>query len=167
MGDDVGRVNVSSYTAHTTDSSICTTPNPQLTQHVSIVRAQLTLLDAVADDELSYTLTFLLLASEMATFCILVAPLPHAVRKKLFRFLSESSLVAKLAYGIKIAFMFVHGRRLRVLAALTGQSRFVAVLFVDALQRMWRVTAEADIARNQGGTLHDARAETNFAARKF
>lgn len=103
----------------------------------------------------------------MATFCILVAPLPHAVRKKLFRFLSESPLVAKLAYGIKIAFMFVHDRRLRVIAPLTGQSRFVAVLFVDALQRMWRVTAEADIARNQGGTLHDARAETNFAARKF
>lgn len=32
---------------------------------------------------------------------------------------------------------------------------------------MWRVTAEADVARNQGTTMHDARAETGFAARKF
>ena len=55
----------------------------------------------------SYTLTFLLLASEMATFCILVAPLPYTIRKTLFRFLSESPLVAKLAYAIKITFMCV------------------------------------------------------------
>ena len=47
----------------------------------------------------------MLLASEMATFCILVFPLPHMVRKKLFGFLSESPIVAKLAYGVKISFM--------------------------------------------------------------
>ncbi|KAJ3559696.1 hypothetical protein NM688_g183 [Phlebia brevispora] len=96
-----------------------------------------------------YTITFLLLAAEMATFCVLVAPLPYSIRKKLFHFLSESPLVAKLAYGLKITFIFV------------------GVLFVDALQRMWRVTAEADLARNSGGGMHDARAETNIAARKF
>ena len=55
----------------------------------------------------SYTLTFMLLAAEMATFCVLVFPLPHVVRKKLFRFLSESSMIAKLAYGVKISFMYV------------------------------------------------------------
>ena len=55
----------------------------------------------------SYTLTFLLLASEMATFCVLVFPLPHMVRKKLFHFLSESPIIAKLAYGVKISFMYV------------------------------------------------------------
>lgn len=64
--------------------------------------------DNNADGDGSYTLTFMLLASEMTTFCVLVAPLPYAVRKRLFRFLSESPLVAKLAYGIKIAFMCVH-----------------------------------------------------------
>jgi len=96
-----------------------------------------------------YTMTFLLLASEMATFCLLVSPLPYAIRKRLFRFLSESVIVAKLAYGLKITFIFV------------------AVLFVDALQRMWKVTAEADMAKNSGGGMHDVRAETNFAARKF
>ncbi|KAI0076893.1 B-cell receptor-associated 31-like protein [Panus rudis PR-1116 ss-1] len=96
-----------------------------------------------------YTLTFLLLAAEMATFCVLVAPLPHTVRKRFFNFLSESPIIAKIAYGLKITFIFV------------------AILFVDALQRMWRVTAEADLARSSGSGGHDVRAETNFAARKF
>ncbi|OSD06673.1 B-cell receptor-associated 31-like protein [Trametes coccinea BRFM310] len=96
-----------------------------------------------------YTLTFMLLAAEMATFCVLVAPLPHVVRKKLFHFLSESPIIAKLAYGIKIAFIFI------------------AILFVDAVQRMWRVTAEADLAKSAGSGAQDVRAETNMAARKF
>ena len=50
-------------------------------------------------------MTFMLLASEMLTFGVLIAPLPYAVRKKFFRFLSESPAVAKLAYGLKITFM--------------------------------------------------------------
>lgn len=47
-------------------------------------------------------------------------------------------------------------------------SSFVAVLFVDALQRMFRITAEATAAKSGGNAVsHDVRAETNFAARKF
>jgi hypothetical protein len=42
----------------------------------------------------------------MVTFCFLVFPLPHTVRKKVFGFLSESPIVAKLAYGLKISFMY-------------------------------------------------------------
>ncbi|KAG1873474.1 B-cell receptor-associated protein 31-like-domain-containing protein [Suillus tomentosus] len=95
-----------------------------------------------------YSLTFLLLAAEMATFCLLVSPLPFTVRKKLFHFLSESPIVAKVAYGLKISFIFV------------------GILFLDALQRMFRVTAETEMAKTGGqGTTHDAR--TDFAARKF
>ncbi|EJD05223.1 endoplasmic reticulum protein [Fomitiporia mediterranea MF3/22] len=97
-----------------------------------------------------YSLTFLLLAAEMGTFCAVVAPLPHAVRKRVFTFLSESPIVGKIAYGLKIAFIFV------------------GVLFVDALQRMFRITAEAEAAKAGGmGATHDVRTETNFAARKF
>lgn len=44
---------------------------------------------------------------------------------------------------------------------------FVGILFIDAVQRMMRVTAEADVARNNGQGMQDVRAETNFAARKF
>jgi len=97
-----------------------------------------------------YSLTFLLLAAEMATFCFLVSPLPYTIRKSLFRFLSESPIIAKVAYVLKISFIFV------------------AILFVDALQRMFRVTAESEMAKSGGGQgMHDARVESNFAARKF
>ncbi|KIJ47248.1 hypothetical protein M422DRAFT_249097, partial [Sphaerobolus stellatus SS14] len=91
-----------------------------------------------------YTLTFFLLAAEMATFCVTVLPLPYAVRKKAFTFLSESPLVAKFAYGLKISFMRI----------------------IYAVQRMLRVTAEAEQAKSGGG-MNDVRTETNFAARKF
>ncbi|OAX32675.1 B-cell receptor-associated 31-like protein [Rhizopogon vinicolor AM-OR11-026] len=97
-----------------------------------------------------YSLTFLLLAAEMITFCLLVSPLPYTIRKKLFQFLSESPIIAKVAYVLKISFIFV------------------GILFVDALQRMFRVTAESDMAKTSSGQgMHDVRTETNFAARKF
>ncbi|KAH7928033.1 B-cell receptor-associated 31-like protein [Leucogyrophana mollusca] len=99
-----------------------------------------------------YSLTFMLLAAEMATFCVLVAPLPYAVRKRLFRFLSESPIVAKIAYALKISFM---------------QVVFVGILFVDAVQRMLRVTAESEMAKSGSQGMQDVRTETNIAARKF
>ncbi|KAF8525713.1 B-cell receptor-associated protein 31-like-domain-containing protein [Gautieria morchelliformis] len=88
----------------------------------------------------------------MVTFCIIVAPLPYAIRKRLFTFLSESPIVAKIAYGLKISFIFV------------------GVLFVGeshAAQRMFRVTAETEMAKSGGHGIQDVRTETNFAARKF
>jgi len=94
-----------------------------------------------------YTLTFGLLLAEMASFVALLMPMPFTARKKIFNFLSQSPLVAKLAYGIKIAFVFI------------------AVLFVDALQRVLRVTAEADLAKHSVG--HNAQTETSHAAKKF
>ncbi|KAH9953623.1 endoplasmic reticulum protein [Russula dissimulans] len=96
-----------------------------------------------------YSLTFVLLASEMAAFCLFVAPLPFKIRRKLFRFLSESPIVAKVAYGLKISFIFV------------------GILFVDALQRMFRITAEVEVAKSNSHGIQDVRSETSFAARKF
>lgn len=96
-----------------------------------------------------YSLTFMLLASEMVAFCVFVAPLPFKVRRRLFRFLSENSVVAKIAYGLKIAFIFI------------------AILFVDALQRMLRITTEVETAKSSGQGIQDVRAETSVAARKF
>lgn len=43
---------------------------------------------------------------------------------------------------------------------------FVAVLFFDAVQRMFRITAESDLAKS-GQQATDVRTETNLAARKF
>ncbi|TFY71219.1 hypothetical protein EVG20_g1778 [Dentipellis fragilis] len=94
-------------------------------------------------------MTFALLAGEMATFGVLVLPLPFQIRRKLFHFLSESPIVGKIAYALKIAFIFV------------------AILFVDAVQRMFRVTAEVELAKTGNQGIQDVRTETNFAARKF
>lgn len=96
-----------------------------------------------------YSLTFLLLAAEMVAFCIFVSPLPAKVRRKLFRFLSESPIIAKVAYGLKISFIFV------------------GVLFVDALQRMFRINMEIQAAKSGGQGMQDIRTETSHAARKF
>lgn len=54
-----------------------------------------------------YTLTFALLVAEMGTFVAILLPMPFAARKKIFTFLSTSPIVAKIAYGLKIAFLYV------------------------------------------------------------
>ncbi|KAM6493257.1 B-cell receptor-associated protein 31-like domain containing protein [Amanita muscaria] len=94
-----------------------------------------------------YNLTFQLLAAEMIMFCFLVAPLPNVVRSKAFAFVSRSRIVAKIAYAIKIAFIFV------------------GILFVDAVQRMLRATSEAERARITRPA--DAGAHSALAAKKF
>lgn len=39
---------------------------------------------------------------EMSIFMLLVVPLPFTVKRKLFTFISENPLVAKLQYGMKV-----------------------------------------------------------------
>nr|ODN85358.1 endoplasmic reticulum protein [Cryptococcus depauperatus CBS 7841] len=74
--------------------------------------------------------------------------MPFAIRKKMFHFLSENPIVAKIQYGLKITFIFV------------------AVLFVDALQRMIRIAQEGATAKMKQD-MSDVRTETNYAARRF
>jgi hypothetical protein len=38
----------------------------------------------------------------MVVFGALIVPLPYSIKRKLFTFISESPLVAKLQYGIKV-----------------------------------------------------------------
>lgn len=99
---------------------------------------------------LYYSLVFLLLVTEMAIFCALIIPLPFTVRRKLFTFISESPIVAKLQYGMKITFIFI------------------LILFIDSVNRVYRVQVELAEARdiNQGaGVLGHERMEVQ--ARKF
>ncbi|PWZ01496.1 hypothetical protein BCV70DRAFT_198929 [Testicularia cyperi] len=84
----------------------------------------------------------------MAMFMVLIVPLPFTWRRKLFHFLATNPVVAKIQYGLKITFIFV------------------AVLFVDAVQRMVKVMSEGETARDTRG-VQDVRTETNYAARKF
>ncbi|TXT16018.1 hypothetical protein VHUM_00521 [Vanrija humicola] len=86
--------------------------------------------------------------SEIALFSAIIAPMPFTMRKRLFHFLSENPFIAKVQY------------------ATTHPPRFVAVLFIDALQRMVRIAQEGANAK-QKQEMADVRAETTYAARRF
>jgi B-cell receptor-associated protein 31 len=45
----------------------------------------------------------MLLLTEMGIFMMLVLPIPFTWRKKLFQFISENPVVAKLQYGMKVS----------------------------------------------------------------
>jgi hypothetical protein len=45
---------------------------------------------------------FLLLVTEMLIFLALIIPLPFTWRRGLFTFISESPIIAKLQYGMKV-----------------------------------------------------------------
>ncbi|RSH87969.1 uncharacterized protein EHS24_000492 [Apiotrichum porosum] len=97
---------------------------------------------------LYYTMCFGLLMSEIGLFGAIIAPMPFAMRKRMMHFLSENPIVAKIQYALKITFIFV------------------AVLFIDALQRMVRIAQEGAAAKAKV-EMADVRAETTYAARRF
>jgi len=76
---------------------------------------------------------FLLLVTEMLIFLALIVPLPFTWRRKLFTFISESPIIAKLQYGMKITFIFI------------------LILFVDSVNRVYRVQVELSGMGNQQG----------------
>jgi B-cell receptor-associated protein 31 len=45
----------------------------------------------------------------MLIFCALIVPLPFTWRRKLFTFISESPIVAKLQYGMKVCLIVPYG----------------------------------------------------------
>ncbi|KAL1986456.1 hypothetical protein VTN96DRAFT_6376 [Rasamsonia emersonii] len=73
---------------------------------------------------LYYSLVFILLMFEIVVFLALIVPLPLSVKRKLFTFISESPIIAKLQYGMKITFIFI------------------LILFIDSVNRVYRVQLE-------------------------
>jgi len=82
---------------------------------------------------LYYSLVFGLLMAEMALFMLLIVPLPFTWKRKLFTFISESPLIAKLQYSLKITFIFI------------------LILFIDSVNRVYRVQVELAAAKSQQG----------------
>ncbi|KAH0542644.1 hypothetical protein FGG08_002967 [Glutinoglossum americanum] len=95
----------------------------------------------------------------MVIFMLLIIPLPFTWRRKLFTFISESPLIAKLQYGMKNA----NNRPIQITFI------FILILFIDSVNRVYRVQIELAAATeksNQGGTvLGHERMEVQ--ARKF
>jgi len=101
---------------------------------------------------LYYSLVFLLLVAEMTLFVLLIVPLPFAWRLKLYTFISESPLVAKLQYGLKITFIFI------------------LILFIDSVNRVYRVQVELAAAtdtQTTGRTTVLGSERMEVQARKF
>jgi len=100
---------------------------------------------------LYYSLVFALLVAEMVVFGALIVPMPFTWRRKLFVFLSENPIIAKIQYGLKITFIFI------------------LILFIDSLNRVYRVYLEKAQSAREGSTAEvvggPIRAEVN--ARKF
>jgi len=100
---------------------------------------------------LYYSLVFLLLVTEMLIFCALIVPLPFTWRRRLFTFISESPIIAKLQYGMKITFIFI------------------LILFIDSVNRVYRVQIELSGSDDQGrsGVAHGGIERMEVQARKF
>ncbi|KAL2796109.1 B-cell receptor-associated protein 31-like-domain-containing protein [Aspergillus keveii] len=101
---------------------------------------------------LYYSLVFCLLVFEMAVFMGLIIPLPFTVRRKLFAFVSESPIIAKLQYGLRITFIFI------------------LILFIDSVNRVYRVQLEVAAFGKEGGNVGAAALGTDrmeVQARKF
>jgi len=102
---------------------------------------------------LYYSLVFLLLVAEMVLFMALIIPMPFTWRRKLFTFVSENPLIAKLQYGLKITFIFI------------------LILFIDSVNRVYRVQLEISNANREGrGSAADTlggAVRSEVQARKF
>ncbi|EFX05605.1 bap31 domain protein [Grosmannia clavigera kw1407] len=99
---------------------------------------------------LYFSLVFALLMAEMGLFLVLITPLPFAAKRKMYRFLSENPVVAKIQYGMKIAFIFI------------------LILFVDSANRVYRVQVElSTLAENGNGAAIMGRERLEVQARKF
>ncbi|RKF78565.1 Uncharacterized protein C9E9.04 [Golovinomyces cichoracearum] len=99
---------------------------------------------------LYYSLVFLLLVTEMALFMLLIVPLPFTIRRKMFTLISESPIIAKLQYGMKVTFIFI------------------LILFVDSVNRVFRVQLElAESNKQQGRSAIMGHERLEVQARKF
>ncbi|KAL9086616.1 MAG: hypothetical protein Q9165_007059 [Trypethelium subeluteriae] len=65
----------------------------------------------------------------MVVFMTLIVPMPFAAKRRIFTFISENPLVAKVQYGMRITFIFI------------------LILFVDSVNRVYRVQLELSSAR--------------------
>ena len=60
----------------------------------------------------------------MVLFMALIIPMPFSAKRKMFNFISESPIIAKMQYGMKITFIFI------------------LILFIDSVNRVYRAQVE-------------------------
>ena len=81
-------------------------------------------------------------------FMLLIVPLPYTWKRKLFTFISESPLIAKLQYGMKVTYISI--QYISVYAdGLQITFIFILILFIDSVNRVYRVQVELATANKQ------------------
>ena len=81
--------------------------------------------------------------------------MPFAMKRKLFTFISENPLIAKLQYGRKVSYQTQSLLTLSHLVQITFI--FILILFIDSVNRVYRVQLE----------LHQASKSNNLAGFVF
>lgn len=76
----------------------------------------------------------------MAVFLALIVPLPLNFKRKLFAFISESPLIAKLQYGLKVR--NIHQKKSELINTIQITFIFILILFIDSVNRVYRVQQE-------------------------
>ncbi len=77
----------------------------------------------------------------MVIFALLIVPLPYSMKRKLFTFISENPLIAKLQYGMKVA-LPLDPSPLQVLTRQQITFIFILILFIDSVNRVYSVQVE-------------------------
>lgn len=86
---------------------------------------------------------FALLVFEMAIFCLLIVPLPFTMKRKIFAFIADNPVIAKLQYGLKVRCK--ESRRQNRVNKLTPEQItfiFILILFIDSVNRTYSVQLE-------------------------
>jgi B-cell receptor-associated protein 31 len=85
----------------------------------------------------------------MVVFVGLIIPLPYKIKRKLFTFISESPLVAKVQYAMKVGCPHSPAENLElmcvcVFVCVETQITFIfiLILFLDSVNRVYRVQVE-------------------------
>ncbi|RPA97243.1 B-cell receptor-associated 31-like protein [Choiromyces venosus 120613-1] len=98
---------------------------------------------------LYYSLVFVLLMVEMAAYFLMVLPVPYSPRMRFFTWISTSSVVGRIQYCLKITFVFI------------------LILFIDSVNRVYRVQSELSENKHMGGQSVMGHERMEVQARKF
>lgn len=83
----------------------------------------------------------------MVVFVGLIIPLPYRAKRKLFTFVSESPLVAKVQYAMKVSWLLSMPPNPSAVPSSDGCPLqitfiFILILFLDSVNRVYRVQME-------------------------
>jgi B-cell receptor-associated protein 31 len=87
----------------------------------------------------------------MVLFMALIVPMPFTIKRKMFNFLAESPIVAKLQYGMKVWRKMHPSQQTLLTPSNQITFIFILILFLDSVNRVYRVQVEMSAYSKSGG----------------